>query len=258
MAHSEMPMHDQARQITKSDHILSRLDPRVKFLSYATLLVMAISCRGFFLPVLLTAVSIAFCIDLGVRPKSLLIHFAEPLFIAFMVVLLKLFFSGTVPLFSMHLLGIDWVGHRDGLRAGLLIAARMGGAVSLTALLGFSTPFTELLGALAWLRVPWGFIEISLFAWRYLFVLLDDAETIYAAQKNRLGYAGIMRGARSFGTLAGALVIKAFDNSKSIATAMEQRGYDGTMPLMRQKPFNYLDMAVFLLILTGMGIIWWI
>ena len=159
--------------------------------------------------------------------RILAVRFAEPLLIAVLVLFLKLF-SGTVPLFSCHLAGFDMVGYRDGLMEGLRIAARMAGAVSLVALLGFSTSFTDVMAALAWLRVPQGLIEVALFAWRYLFVLFDDAQVVYSAQKNRLGYAGYRRGLRSFGTLAGALVIKAFDNSQTITTAMVQRGYDGT------------------------------
>jgi cobalt/nickel transport system permease protein len=36
----------------------------------------------------------------------------------------------------------------------------------------------------------------------------------------------------------GTLVIKAFDSSRTITTAMEQRGYDGNMPMLKHKPFR--------------------
>jgi cobalt/nickel transport system permease protein len=201
-------------------------------------------------------VSLGLCISMGVRPKHLLTRFAEPVFIAAMVVLLKALFSGDIPLYSLHLSGMDIVVHRDGLLEGALIASRICGAVSLMALLGFSTPFTDLMGALAWLRAPRGFVDVALFAWRYLFVLYDDAQVIYGAQKNRLGYAGFLRGLRSFGTLTGALVIKAFDNSQTITTAMVQRGYDGTIPLMRQRPLRGIEVALCFTVLVCMGMLW--
>jgi cobalt/nickel transport system permease protein len=113
-----------------------------------------------------------------------------------------------------------------------------------------------MMAALAWLRLPRGFIEIALFAWRYLFLLFDDAQVVYSAQKNRLGYVGYRRGLRSFGTLAGALVIKAFDNSQNITTAMVQRGYDGTMPLLKHKPFRVAEVLVSLLVIVVMGVMW--
>jgi len=136
------------------------------------------------------------------------------------------------------------------------IAARIVGAVSVVALVGFSTSFTETMAALAWLRVPRGLIEVALFAWRYLFVLYEDAMVVYHAQRNRLGYAGYRRGLSSFGTLTGALVIKAFDNSQTITTAMVQRGYDGTLPLMRHKPFRLTEVAAALLVVAGLGVLW--
>jgi cobalt/nickel transport system permease protein len=112
------------------------------------------------------------------------------------------------------------------------------------------------MAALAWFKVPKGFIEISLFAWRYLFMLFDDAFVIYSAQRNRLGYAGYRRGLSSFGTLAGSLFIKAFDNSHNISTAMVQRGYDGTMMMSKHKPFRFAEVAFSMSVLTGLGILW--
>jgi len=239
-----------------SNHLLTRLDPRVKLISTLALLVMVISCKGFVFPILVAVLSLGLCLNLGVRLKVLLKRFAEPIFIAVMVIILKLFCSGAVPLLTINFLGIDLVGHWDGLLAGLLIASRIFGAVSLTALLVFSTTFTDLMAALAWLKAPRGFIEVALFAWRYLFTLFDDAQVVYAAQKNRLGYAGFMRGMRSFGTLAGALVIKAFDNSQTVTCAMVQRGYDGTMPLLRHKPFRMKEIFCSIGFLIVMMVFW--
>jgi cobalt/nickel transport system permease protein len=249
-------MRHTLHQTHNLDHILTRLDPRVKLVSALALLVMVISSRGFFFPLLVGVLGLALCLSMGIRLRLLAIRFAEPLFIAVMIVVLKLFFVGHEPLFSLHLAGFDLVGHRDGLREGLLIAGRIGGAVALVAAVGFSTPFTDLMAALSWLRMPQGFIEVSLFAWRYLFVLFDDAQVVYAAQKNRLGYTGYRRGLRSFGTLAGALVIKAFDNSQQITTAMVQRGYDGNLPLLKHKPFRTSEVTGCLAAILAMAALW--
>jgi cobalt/nickel transport system permease protein len=249
-------MHHFIRQPHTADHLLTRLDARVKLLSALALLVMTISSKGVLFPLLVAGLSLTVCFAMGVRPRLLAVRFAEPLFIAVMVLLLKFFCPGHVPLFSCHIGGLDITGYRDGLLEGVRIASRIAGSVSLVALLGFSTSFTDLMAALAWLRVPSGFTEVALFAWRYLFVLFDDAQVVYAAQKNRLGYAGYRRGLRSFGTLAGALVIKAFDGSQTITTAMVQRGYDGTMPLLKHKPFRFHEAAGATVIVAAAGGLW--
>jgi cobalt/nickel transport system permease protein len=249
-------MRHTLHQTHNLDHVLTRIDPRVKLVSALVLLVMVISSRGFVFPLLVGGLGLALCLGMRIRLRLLAVRFAEPLFIAAMIVLLKLFFVGNDPLFSLHVAGLDIVGHRDGLREGLLIATRIGGAVTLVATVGFSTPFTDLMAALSWLRMPRGFIEVALFAWRYLFVLFDDAQVVYAAQKNRLGYTSYRRGLRSFGTLAGALVIKAFDNSQQITTAMVQRGYDGNLPLLRHKPFDAGEVGCSAAFLGLMVLIW--
>ncbi|WP_298440221.1 cobalt ECF transporter T component CbiQ [Geobacter sp.] len=237
-------------------HFLAGIDPRVKLLSALALLVMVMSGTGIAFPLTVAGLSLGLCRWLGVPLRLLLVRFAEPLFIAATVIVLKLLFSGREPLFAVSLLGLEVVGHRDGLAAGLAIAARVAGAVSVVAAVGFATPFTELMAALSWLRVPRGFIEVALFAWRYLFVLFADAQVVYAAQKNRLGYAGFRRGLRSFGTLAGALVIKAFDSSQTVTTAMVQRGYDGTLPLLRHRPFRFGEVAGSVALVAIMGLLW--
>ncbi|MSM40326.1 MAG: cobalt ECF transporter T component CbiQ [Geobacter sp.] len=237
-------------------HLLTRIDARVKLFCTLALLVMVLSYRGLAFPLLVAFLGTGLCLALGVRVRLLMARFAQPLFIAAMVLLLKLFTSGHDPLFSCTVAGLEITGYGDGLREGMQIAARIVGAVSVVALVGFSTSFTETMAALAWLRVPRGLIEVALFAWRYLFVLYEDAMVVYHAQRNRLGYAGYRRGLSSFGTLTGALVIKAFDSSQTITTAMVQRGYDGTMPLMRHKPFRLTEVAAALLVVAGLGVLW--
>jgi cobalt/nickel transport system permease protein len=137
-----------------------------------------------------------------------------------------------------------------------LIASRIIGAVSVVALIGFSTPFAEFLAGLSWLRLPRGLIEILMFAYRYIFVLLEDATVIYNAQKNRLGYSTVRRGLSSFGVLAGCLTLKAFDNSQATTVAMVQRGYDGTMPLLKHRSFKPAEVALSAVFLIGMGFLW--
>jgi cobalt/nickel transport system permease protein len=237
-------------------HPLTLLDARVKILAALAMLVMVLSSHRMLFTLLTASICLSLCLVIGVRIRILLVRFAEPFLIAVMVILLKMFFSGKVPLLSIDLFGLSIVGHSDGLREGLLIASRIVGAVSVVAVAGFATPFTEVMGALAWMRLPQGLIEVMVFAWRYLFLLFDDAQVIHAAQRNRLGYAGFRRGLRSFGTLTGALVIKAFDNSQTMTVAMVQRGYDGALPIFRQKPFKVSELLGALSVVILFGLVW--
>ncbi len=241
---------------TRIDHVLSRIDARVKIPSALAVLVMILSYRGFAFPLIVAAACILFTLGMGIRPRVLLLRYSEPVFIAAVIVLLKLFFFGQEALFSLQLFGNTITGHRDGLLEGLQIAARIVSAVSLIALLGFSTPFAEFMAGLSWFRVPKGFVEILMFAYRSVFMLFDEAQVIYQAQKNRLGYSSLRRGLSSFGTLAGALTIKAFDHSQNTTVAMMQRGYDGTLPMLKHKPFRMPEVVLSTLFLFGLGVLW--
>jgi cobalt/nickel transport system permease protein len=238
------------------DHFLCRTDARVKIISTLALLVMVLSYKGVFFPLLLCAAGVGSCASMGVRLKALLLRFSEPLFIIFIILLLKVFFSGDNPLFSFALFRFTVTAHADGLMEGVLIGCRIIGAVTVVATLGFSTPFNQFMAGLSWMKAPKGFVEVSLFAYRYIFMLFDDATVIYNAQKNRLGYSTVGRGLRSFGILAGSLVLKAFENSQSTAIAMTQRGYDGNMPTLDYLPFKWREVAASALFILVMGIAW--
>jgi cobalt/nickel transport system permease protein len=239
-----------------SDHFLCRMDARVKIVSTLALLIMVLSYKGVLFPLILSAACLSLCATLKVPFKTLLLRVSEPLFIIFVILFLKIFFSGTEPLFSFDLFGVTITAYRDGLLEGTKIAFRIIGAVTVVFLLGFSTPFTQFMAGLSWMRVPQGFVEVSMFAYRYIFMLSDDAAVIYNAQKNRLGYSTLRRGLNSFGILSGSLVLKAFENSQSIATAMSQRGYDGNMPVSEQRPFRLNETAWSLLFIIFMGLLW--
>lgn len=137
-----------------------------------------------------------------------------------------------------------------------MFACRILSATSIVALLGFSTIFTEIIAALSWLRVPKGFTEILMFAYRYIFVLFEEAQVIYNAQKNRLGYSNVRRGLSSFGVLSGSLVLKAFEHNQNLTVAMIQRGYDGNIPTLKHKPFKPQEVILSAIVIVILAFVW--
>lgn len=242
----------------RKDHFLSKIDARIKLLVTLVLLAMILSYKGFFFPIFLILSCFLLAAMLRVSPRIFFLRLSEPLFIASVIVLLKTFFSGHLPLFSISLLGLKMVVHQEGLREGLMIGSRIIGAVSILTIMGFSTPFTEFMASLSWLRVPKGFIEVMVFAYRYIFVLLDESLIIYNSQKTRLGYTGLRRGLSSFGILAGSLILKAFEHSQNTAMALVQRGFDGHLPLATEKSFKGSEILGSMIFILAMGYLWMI
>lgn len=237
-------------------HILTEIDARIKIFVSLILLAMLLSYQGFALPLIVMSICLSLCVVMGIPLKVLALRFSEPLLFAIVILLLKCFFSTGAHFFYFTLFGIEIGGHKDGLMEGLTIVSRIIGCVSIVIALGFSTPFAEFMAGLAWFKVPRSFIEILMFAYRYIFVLFEDAQVIFTAQKNRLGYSSMRRGLRSIGTLAGSLTIRAFDHSHNTTVAMVQRGYDGTIPILRHQPFKARDLLLSALFLLVMGAIW--
>lgn len=241
---------------TCSSHPLCLVDARVKLGVALSLLLMVASSSSFILPLLSAGICLGICLSLKVSIRTLLTRFAEPLFIAAVVLVMKALGTGSNPFWSVHLPFVEITFYKEGLVEGFRLASRIIGGVAVVAAVGFATTFTELLAALAWFRIPREVTEVAMFAWRYLFVLGDDAQVIHAAQKNRLGYVGVRRSFRSFGTLSGALVIKAFDASQTMTTSMVQRGYDGNMPLLRHRPLHWGELLPAAAIVAAMGALW--
>ncbi len=247
---------DLFNEYFKKEHRLSKVDARVKTLVALALLIMVLSYKGFVFPLVLASLCFMLCIKLKIPARVFLLRFSEPVFVIIMVVLIKFLFTGKDVIFSVDLFGLIIAGHKDGLMSGLMIAARIISAVSVVALLGFATAFTDFIAGLSWFRVPKGLIEILMFAYRYIFMLLEDALVIYHAQKNRLGYSNLRRGLTSFGILAGSLTLKAFEHSQYATVAMVQRGYDGTMPVLKHKPFKLSEVVASAFFIVIMGFIW--
>lgn len=242
----------------RKDHFLTRIDARVKLLVVLALLLMVLGYQGLVFPLIIACAAMAVCVSMRIPLRVLLLRFAQPLFIAVVVLALKFFFTGSDLLFSVDLFGFEIAGYRDGLMEGLRIASRVVGGVSLVIALGFATPFLEFAGALSWLKVPRQFIEIMMFAYRYLFMFLEDGMTIYSAQKNRLGYAGFGKGLHSFGVLTGTLVLRGFEQSQKTSEAMIQRGYTGDLPLLDNGPFKIREIAAAAACVISGVIVWMI
>ncbi len=242
----------------KKDHFLSKIDARIKLLLTLILLAMILSYKGLFFPLWV----IFFCLLLGaalrVPLRVFLLRLSEPLFISAVVVLLKTFFSGHLSLFSVSLFGFKIAATQEGLTEGLTIGCRIIGAVSVLAIMGFSTSFTEFMASLSWLRVPRGFIEVMVFAYRYIFVLLEEGLVIYNSQKTRLGYAGLKRGFSSFGTLTGSLILRVFEHSQNTAMALAQRGFDGRIPMAMERSLKGSEVLGSIIFVLAMGYLWMI
>lgn len=237
-------------------HLLSQIDVRIKIIIAVIALILVLSYKGFLFPLIIILLCSLLSRMMNVPGKVFIVRYLEPGFIALVLLVLKTFFTGSEPIFYINLYAFSLTGYKDGLIEGLILATRMIASVSIIITLGFGASFTDIMAGLSWFKIPKTLIEITMFAYRYIFVLLEDAIIIYNAQKNRLGYSNTVRGLNSFSTLVGSLIIKAYDNSQKTTISMIQRGYDGNIPFLKQKPFKPSEIIASILLLISLGVIW--
>ena len=220
----------------KDGGFIRRMDSRAKLLFVLACLLLALVSSNPIAPFTVGAVCLALVAASGAPLWSVALRVSEPLVFALIVASLQAFLVHGDTLASVHIFGLTLSISAEGLHKGILIMSRVFGAVTAVLFLTMTTSVNRLLSAAARFRMPKAFVEISLFAYRYVFVLMEDAVTIYHAQKGRLGYSSLPRGMRSLATLAGAVFLRAFSQAEATGEAMALRGYTGEyIPTFRER-----------------------
>jgi cobalt/nickel transport system permease protein len=155
-------------------------------------------------------------------------------------------------LFTVRVLGWDAALTDAGLTRFVSIVLKSWLSVQIAVVLTGSTPFPALLRAMRSLRVPKVLVAVFGFAYRYLFVIGDEALRMLRARAARSGTTGESRGgsllwrARVTGGMAGSLFIRSIERSERIYDAMVARGYDGEVRSLRSPALQSRDVLVVL------------
>lgn len=123
-------------------------------------------------------------------------------------------------------------------------------SVQAALLLTATTSFPQLLRALRTLRLPPVLVGALALAYRYLFVLVDEAERLLRARNCRSaegeggGGGTLLWRARVTGRMAGTLLLRAFERSERIYVAMLSRGYDGEQRGLEERAVPRRDLLI--------------
>lgn len=92
-------------------------------------------------------------------------------------------------------------------------------------LLANSTPFSDLLNLLKRWRFPALLVTTLALMYRYLFLLIDEAERMNRARASRTFAAGRRRSWHVAGTVIGQLAVRSTERAERIYSAMRARGW---------------------------------
>lgn len=228
----------------QANNALTQIDARVKLIFSLAHLILILASDRINVMLLIAASSILSLFIVKIPFKLVLARLVGPAFMVAVLIILQGFFFGSSPLFSFDLGWFNASIYYEGVNRGLLIGARVIAGVSVMVFLSMTTPINKLLGALRFFKVPNGWLEILAFTYRYIFVFIEEAQNIMDAQRLRLGYNGLAVSLRSWGTLAGSLFTRVYDQANATHNAMVLRGYSGSFYVKKPGNLTAYDITV--------------
>ena len=214
-------------RLSFQDSTIHRLDARVKLLA-----TIVFTCFVIAQPP--TSVSILSCY--AVWPFAVLVIAAVPLKFVLKQILLVSPFILVLALSSLlydrtsvpvAFGPLQWNAPAGLLRCVSILAKfiiTMAALISLVA----STPFAELLAAMARLRVPRLLVTQLGLLYRYIFLLIEKAQHILRARAGRkLRNLGLKKEIRTAAAMVGTLCLGSLDTAGRVNMAMHARGFDG-------------------------------
>lgn len=183
-----------------------------------------------------------------------------------------IFTNGQTALFSFSIGVWTLTAHAEGLVRFVSVALKSWLSVQAAIVMASSTPFPELLQAMRAVGIPRLLVGMFGLMWRYLYVLVDEAQRLMRARVARSGQStesghrsggSMLWRARVTGGMAGNLFLRAFERSDRIYVAMLSRGYDGEVRLLPLPPMTGATLGPLLagLVLLGLllsfGILFW-
>ncbi len=121
---------------------------------------------------------------------------------------------------------------REGLQGVALLTARVFNSISLSLLVLYTTPFTEIIRALKVLKVPDTFLMVISLAYKYIFIFAKTVEDMHLARKSRMvGAAGDDEARRWIAGRIGLIFTKTQIKCEELHKAMLSRGFSGEVRL---------------------------
>lgn len=134
-------------------------------------------------------------------------------------------------------------------------------SVACMILLSATTPFNDLMHGFERLRVPRFFTTAAAFMYRYIFVIIDEAERMGRARDSRSFHGRWLWQAGVVGRMAGTLFLRSHERAERVFDAMSSRGFDGTFPRwqegkMRAADYVFIAIVVSTAIAARLAVLW--
>jgi len=226
-------------ELARNRGLVQSLDPRVKLFTTVLLILTAGLAQS--LSILLIILVLALVLDisgkipLGFFLKRVLLFLPVTVIIA----LPALFITPGDPLWHI---GSRVIITAQGAHTAGFLLLRVIDSISFGMLLVLTTPWNKILLALRWFRLPAVLIDILGMTYRYIFLYLHTASSMFLARRSRS--LGTFSGGENRRWLARALAFtlaKSQHLSEEVYLAMLSRGYQGEIYTLDRMQFRKRD-----------------
>jgi cobalt/nickel transport system permease protein len=220
------------------DSLLHHMDPRAKLITTLFFIIAVVSFNRYTLVELVPFfIYPIIMISMGDLPAGYFIK--KVLMVSPFAILIGIF----NPLIDREIIShIGTISISGGWISFFSILLRFFLTVSSVLILISLTGFNTVCHALIGLGVPRVFVIQLLFFYRYIFVLLDEAEKMEMARSLR-SYNDKSRPFRIFVSIIGHLLLRSYDRADRIYLAMQCRGFDGNIRLATALKPNLKEVA---------------
>lgn len=144
----------------------------------------------------------------------------------------------------------------QGLSSAWNLLMRCAAGTSCLFMIATTTPVVHIATFMARLRWLHGIMDIVLLTYRFIFILLETAGRMLAAQQARLGYANHRQSIQSFAVLIANLGGKSIGRANQLSIALQARNYQGELfaCLPAQVP-KWWRVALIIVLLAGILLI---
>lgn len=134
-------------------------------------------------------------------------------------------------------------------------------SVACVILLTSTTAFTDLMRGFERLHVPKFFTLVTSFMYRYIFIIVDEAERMKRARDSRNFKGKWLWHAKVVGYMIASLFLRSQERAERVYNAMCARGFDGTYPRFKDRKlavsdYAFMGMIVGTVLAGRLAVIW--
>lgn len=217
---------------------IDALDPRTRIIGAALVVAVIVSLDTFAARFAALGLAGLLVAAARIEPRTILRRLAH---VEGFMILLLIMLPLTVEGRALASLGPLTITDRGVERAFAIVLTVNAAALSVLALIGTLEPI-RLGRALAALGVSERFVRLFMFLVRYHGIFGVEIRRQFEAMRARAFRAGVRRHAfRSYGNLAGMILVRSIERAERVDEAMRCRGFSGRFPLRRVRPMTGAD-----------------